>query len=118
VYGGTVQPLFYNARSSWPVSFCCRNFAHFFADCLHVYPAAAEPEAEVCDDSALIFLATYLSFIDLVIPVQLIRLKISPKILFTVFANASPSLLTYPISPAYCIPLLISVLWSLICLVK
>jgi hypothetical protein len=63
-------------------------------------------------------LTSYLSLIDLVIPVQLICSKISPKILFTVFANASPSLLTYPISPAYCIPLLISVLWSLICLVK
>jgi hypothetical protein len=34
------------------------------------------------------------------------------KTIFTVFANASPSLLTYPVSPAYCFPRLISVYWS------
>jgi hypothetical protein len=34
------------------------------------------------------------------------------KTIFTVFANASPSLLTYPVSPAYCFHLLKSVYWS------
>jgi hypothetical protein len=42
-----------------------------------------------------------------------ILLKIFSKTFFTVFANAPPSLLTYHVSPAYCLPLLISVLWSL-----
>jgi hypothetical protein len=34
------------------------------------------------------------------------------KTIFTVFTNASPSLLTYPVSPGYCFPLLKSVYWS------
>jgi hypothetical protein len=34
------------------------------------------------------------------------------KTIFTVFANALPSLRTYPVSPAHRFPLLISVYWS------
>jgi hypothetical protein len=63
-------------------------------------------------------LTSHLPFKVIVISVHVICPKIFRKILCTVFANASPSLLTYPISPAYCIPLLTSVLWSLTWLVK
>jgi hypothetical protein len=46
-----------------------------------------------------------------IITILVIRLQ---KTILTVFANASPSLRTYPVSPAHRFPLLKSVYWSLI----